>query len=452
MSTAIDIAIGAAPRRRRWGRQTRFLAQSVVLEEIGPPRVLGAIVLLLGLSIAAFLAWAAVTPLSQRVTSSGQVIPSGAVMAVQHWEGGIVGEILTREGALVDAGAVLVRLDPAGAESDLQERETRIAALDLQAERLRAFAEGRTPDFGAVDPRYAALLADQQKILILQEQQRDSQRDVLRHQLSQRRSELAVLANQEKTFAEQVRILDEVVTMRRELHEKGLNSKVVYLGTLQQLVTAKGELARVRADTARVRQAIAEAGSKLAQIDAELRSTAMQQMGQVTAELAQLRQAAEKSRDRVERLHIRAPVRGIVKSLVPNTLGGVIAPGSQVAEIVPLDEALVVEARIDPRDIGQLRPGQQVTVKLSSYDFYRFGAVDGVLDRLSASTFQDKDGSVYYKATINLKRAYVGDDPSRNLILPGMTVEADVNTGERTVLEYLLKPVYVSFSEAFGER
>lgn len=451
MSTTSDTGFADAPRRR-WGRQTRFLAQSVVLEEIGPPRVLRAIVLLLGCTVAAFLAWAAVTPLAQRVKAGGQVTPSGEVIAVQHWEGGIVAAIDTREGALVEAGAVLVRLDPAGAQSELQEKEARIAALSLQAERLRAFVNDRAAKFAPVDGRYAGLEADQASILKAQVDQRASQRTVLERQISQRKAELATLANQEKTMAEQVRILDDLVKMRRELQLKGLNSKVVYLNAVQQLVAAKGELGRVRTDSARARQAIAEAEGKRLQLDADLKSEAIQQMGQVTSELAQLQQAAAKIRDRVSRLEVRAPVRGLIKSLAPKAIGSVIAPGSVVAEVVPTDEGLVVEARIDPRDIGQLRPGQPVDVKISTYDFYRFGAVDGVLDRLSASTFQDEEGRVFYKATIDLKRGYVGDHPDRNRILPGMTVEADVNTGERTVLEYLLKPVYVSFSEAFGER
>ena len=451
MSTATDTAFAEAARRR-WGRQTRFLAQSVVLEEIGPPRVLRGIVLLLGLSIAAFLAWAAITPLAQRVKASGQVMPSGEVISVQHWEGGIVAAIETREGALVDAGTALIRLDPAGAQSDLQEKEARIAALSLQAERLRAFVEDRAPNFATFDARYADLLADQTKILKVQLDQRASQRTVLERQISQRKAELAVLGSQERTMAEQVRILDELVKMRKQLQEKGLNSKVVYLNAVQQLVAAKGELARVRTDSARAQQAIAEADGKRLQLDADLRSQAIQQMGQVTSELAEVQQAAAKIRDRVSRLEIRAPVRGLIKSLGPKAIGGVIAPGSVVAEVVPTDQGLVVEARIDPRDIGQLRPGQHVDIKISTYDFYRFGAVDGVLDRLSASTFQDEDGHVFYKATIDLKHGYVGARPDRNRILPGMTVEADVNTGERTLLEYLLKPIYVSFSEAFGER
>jgi HlyD family secretion protein/adhesin transport system membrane fusion protein len=452
MSAAADNAFSAVPKRRRWGRQTRFLSQSVILEEVGPPRLLRAILLLLGATVAAFLAWAAVTPLAQRVRATGQVVPSGAVVPVQHLEGGIVRQILTHEGALVSAGAALVRLDPAAARAELQEKEARIAALSLQAERLRAFTDGRAAKFDGVGDGYDGLVADQSKILALQQEKRTSQRKVLQSQIHQRRSELGSFENQEQTLKQEIGILSELAEMRRKLYEKGLNSKVLYLGTMQQLVAARGELRRLQSEAARSHQAITEAEGKLVQLDAELRTEAMTQMGQVTGELAQLRQAAERLKDRVTRLQIAAPVRGVVKSLAPNAPGGVIAPGSVVAEIVPLDDELVVEARIEPRDVGQLRPGQPVSVKVSAYEFYRFGDVAGVLDRISASTFQDKDGRVYYKATVTLKKSFVGENSARNPILPGMIAETDINTGERTVLEYLLKPVYVSLNKAFGER
>lgn len=159
-----------------------------------------------------------------------------------------------------------------------------------------------------------------------------------------------------------------------------------------------------------------------------------------------------KLEDRANRLEIRAPVRGIVKGLQAHTIGGVIAPGALVLEIVPMDEELVVEARVATTHVGHVEVGQPVTVKVLTYDFARYGGIPGRLRSVSASTFVAEDETPYYKAVIALDRNYVGGDPNRNLVLPGMTVQADIKTGRKTLLQYLLKPVYSSIDEAFQER
>ena len=239
--------------------------------------------------------------------------------------------------------------------------------------------------------------------------------------------------------------------MREKLTKKGLISRVVYLGTLQKLVNSRGMLRKNIGETARARQALAEAQEKRAHLDTELRSAALAEMGEVSAELAQLTSQFEKTRDQMARLEIRSPVRGVVKSLVPNTIGGVIAPGTLVAEIVPVESDLVAEVRIAPQDIGQLERGQEVSLRISAYDFYRYGGVAGTLEHISASTFQDDKGVPFYKGRIRLAAAHVGSDAADNTILPGMTVDADIRTGERTVLQYLLKPIFNSISDAFKE-
>lgn len=149
---------------------------------------------------------------------------------------------------------------------------------------------------------------------------------------------------------------------------------------------------------------------------------------------------------------MRSPVRGIVKGLKLHTVGGVVAPGEVLLEIVPMDEELIVETRISPYDIGHVQVNQPAKVKVIAYDFARYGAISGVLKSISASTFRDDDGVPFYKGIIDLDKNHLGDDPDTNLVLPGMTVQADINTGEKSILQYLLKPIYVSASQAFRER
>jgi HlyD family secretion protein/adhesin transport system membrane fusion protein len=455
MSTATTAGAAAAPRpRRRRSKQTRFLAQSIVLEEIGPPNILRVVLFLAGAAVAGLLGWAYVSPLAERVSAAGQVVPTGQVLSVQHWEGGIVAALPVSDGAVVRPGDVLVRLDATAARSELEETSTRIVALALRAERLRAFAESREPAFAAIDAGgvFPELVADQRQILAEQHRKAEDERTVLSHVIDQRLSSLKALREQEETLVQEVKIVEELAQMREGLSKKGLISRVVYLGTMQQLVASRGELRKVRTEAARALQAIAESRGQITQLDSGLRSAALNEVGQVSAEIAQLRRVADKARDKVTRLEIRSPVHGVVKGMMPNTIGGVIQPGMVVAEIVPLDQELVAEVRIAPPDVGRLHEGQPVTVKVSAYDFYRYGAVEGTLERVSASTYQEQDGTLYYKGTVRLASGEVGRGKQRHRILPGMTIDADINTGTRTMLEYLLKPIYVSISDAFGEK
>jgi HlyD family secretion protein/adhesin transport system membrane fusion protein len=243
-----------------------------------------------------------------------------------------------------------------------------------------------------------------------------------------------------------------MLSMRERLLRKGLVSRFLYLSTKQEYNTAVGDRRKNRADAARARQAIAEAKGRLAQVDAELRNEAVAQMGLVSAELAQLRQTVTRLHDRVDRLVITAPVRGVVKGLTVNTVGGIIPTGGVIAEIVPVDSDLIVEAQFSPSDVGHLEIGQTASVKVQTFDFARYGAVEGMLVRLSATTFKENDGTIYYKGIIRLSQRHVGDNPMENMILPGMTVDVDVNTGDRTLLRYLLRPVYESMDRALSER
>ena len=240
--------------------------------------------------------------------------------------------------------------------------------------------------------------------------------------------------------------------MRERLAAKGLVSKLVFLQTLEQYQTAVGELAEIRGKIISAESAIDEAGSKIAQLQSQRRNEALEETGRVAADLASVRETARRLKDRVTRLDILAPVHGIVKGLTTNTLGGVIPPGGLVTEIVPIDRELVVEARISPVDIGHIAVGHKATVKVTTFDFARFGSIEGTVTKISASTFKDRENEVYYKAEVRLESTFVGESSKANRILPGMVTEIDINTGTRTVLRYLLRPVFQSLDVALSER
>ncbi len=432
-------------------RLIKFLSQPLILEEMGPPRILNQFLLLSSLLVAGFLTWAALTEVTETAATKGQIIPAGSVHLVQHLEGGIIEEITVSEGQIVEAGQALIRLQAAAAMAELDQLRARDAGLALQAERLRAFVLDRDAKF-KVARGFADLAKDQSDILQLQLAARDSQREVLLSRIEQRRQELHGNRERRSSLEQQIEFVRQQLELRRDLVEKGLEPRVTFIEFERAYSEVRGELAAQRVEKLRIEAALGEAESSLAELGAKLRNEALTEMGRITAELAEVRESAAKLTDRVTRLAINAPVRGIVKGLQQRNIGSVIAPGEVVMEIVPMDEALVAEVRISPRDVGHLRIGQDARVKLTSYDPTRFGSLNGELRRVSASTFQDEEGEPYYKGIIALRKNYLGDTPGRNLVLPGMVVNADVDTGSKTLMKYLLKPIYRAIDGAFHER
>lgn len=457
-SQVIDKNDGGAPggdRRRkvrRGDRQTRFLAQSVILEEGGSSGLIRAAMVTICIVICLFIIWSMVTSVDEVAVTSGEVVPSGQLQAIQHLEGGIIKEILIQEGQLVEKGQVLIRLNETAAITELQKLEARRAGLEIRSERLRAIGTGGVPDWSKVGNRYPNMIRDQQRIYEGSLESLFSRQETIRKQIEQRKAELELLVEREQTLIRSADIFAEELELREKLYKEGLTSKISYLDAKRQLNTARGELSDLLSERERATEAIKESQSRLDEIETDVREQALAELSESANELIQVEEALVEAKDRVRRLEIAAPVRGIVKGLVVHTVGGVIPPGEVIAEIVPLDEELVIEAKIQPRDVGHVHIGQPVTVKVTTYDFARFGGITGELKDVSASTFLDEQGDPYYKGIIRLDRSYVGRDETQNRVMPGMTVQADIKTGKKTLFEYLLKPVYSSVSQSFRER
>ncbi|KZB56582.1 HlyD family type I secretion periplasmic adaptor subunit [Thalassospira xiamenensis] len=442
----------AIERFRQSRRMARYLSHAVLLEEGGISVFVRSAMVMLSVGFIALVAWAATTQIKETATTFGQVMPTGAVNKIQHLEGGIISEIMVRDGDLVEKDQVLMRLKPEASQAELSQAETRLASLRLEAERYRALAESRDPDFTQLMDQYPELAKNQQEIYRIKTDLDSSQREILDVQIKERNAELAQLQQQEGTLRRSVELLNQEVTMRRSLYEQGLNSKVLFLNIQRELNEAQGNLSSVIAEMARARETIAEANLRQNELQNSQREEALSELGRLGGEIAQADEALRKLKDRVARLEIRAPSKGYIKGLQFTTIGGVIAPAQVVMELVPTDDALVAETRISTEDIGHVHLGQPVTVKVSAFDYIRYGSISGELVSISASTFVDEDGRPYYKGRVALDSDRVGEGVRAQPIIPGMTVQADIQTGERTLLQYLLKPVYVSLDQAFSER
>lgn len=438
------------PKRAR--RQMRFLAQAALLEEAGTDTLVRVGTLVICGVVGMFLVWASVSEIEETSSAFGQVVPAGAVQVVQHLEGGIIDAILVEEGQMVERGQVLVRFQKTQAGAELEQIRAREEALRLKAERLRAVGEGRTLDFAVGEGMDPDLVADQRTIYQTQMRALESDLRVLERQREQRVQEIAQTEAVLKATTEQRDIVAEEVAMREELMEKGLVSRVVYLNTKREFSRIEGEKAQQSRRLQVARERLAEVKQRINSLEQTTRQEALREMGEVTAELAQVREAMTKLRDRVERLDVRAPLSGLVQNLRVRTVGAVVPAGGIIMEVVPADDQLLVEARITTRDIGHITVDQPATVKITTYDFTRYGTIPGRVKAISPATYIDDEGKPYYKAQIELARQHVGEQAGVYRVLPGMTVQADITTGSKTLLQYLLKPIHRSFDQSFHER
>lgn len=453
--TAAFHSQGTTPPTPRWRRKPKLLpyvADSILLEESGMPTLVRSSIIAAIAITLLFVGWSAVTRTAEISVAPGAIKPSGNIRELQHLEGGIVTEILVAEGDIVERGEVLVKLEPTAVASDLARVTGRHRTLLLQAERLRAFIEGRDPDFGDIGPRDAALAASQLRILEGQVAAREASREVLVQQLSAQESRLAGLKKQAETTRKHIGLLQSELDARSGLAEKGLTSRFQLLRSQQEMNRAQGTLAQIASEREQAERTIAETRGRIDELDATSRADALEELGKVTDELRDMQEAIGKYGNQFERLDVRAPVRGIVQVLNTHTVGGVVDAGETIAEIVPMNDDLVAEVRLSPRDIGHITAGQAAKIKLATYDFARYGAVDGVLQSVSPTTLFDDDGNPYYKGIVRLNQNYLGTDPERNPIAPGMTLSAEILTQDRSLLQYLLRPIYRGVKEGFHER
>ncbi|MBI1274330.1 MAG: HlyD family type I secretion periplasmic adaptor subunit [Alphaproteobacteria bacterium] len=428
------------------------LVQPMMLEETKLPKVLRLSVAVLAGAALCFLGWAAMTPVKELARTDGQVIPSGYSRLVQHLEGGLVREILVHEGDFVQKDQLLMRIDGAGTEEDRHEQNTLVTALAMQAERLRAMLDDRAPDFSAI-----AMAPGQQEEQhrMFEAMSESNHRDlgILVEQVGQKQRALARLGEMLVTAKSNLTVAREGKDIYAKLQQDGLTTRSNYLNKLEAFNTRKGDVAAITQQIEVVNRELAEYRQRLDALTAQQRDTAFTDLHEVETRLLQAQEELKKRANRVDRLEVRAPVMGYVKGLKVNTIGAVIPAGQTLMEIVPADDKLTVEIRILPQQIGRVAIGQEARVKVNSYDYIRYGAIPAKLEYISAMTFTDEARQEdYYKGRVLLQRNYVGEVPGLHPIIPGMTVDAEIVTGEKTVLGYLLRPIHNALHNAMTEQ
>ena len=400
------------------------------------------------------IAWAALAEIDEVTRGDGKAIPSSRLQKIQNLEGGIVAEVFVHEGEVVNAGAPLLRLDDTRFRSNAGESEADRLALEARIQRLTAQVEGKetltlSPNIMAKSPDIAdgelALFASMNKRI-------QSELSGLNEQLVQKKQELLDYQAKAEQYRRSLGLLQQEISLSEPLVAKGAISKVEVLRLRRAEVETRGQLESVTLAVPRAQAAIKEIESKMGEARGRYRSEALSQLNEARTDLSKTEASGKAIEDRVNRTLVTSPVRGIVQQLMVNTIGGVIQPGNDIVEIVPLDDTLLVEAKIRPQDIAFLRPGQEAVVKFTAYDYTIYGGLKGKLEQISPDTVTDKEGKSFYVIRLRTEKNHLGSDENPLIIIPGMVASVDIITGKKTILAYLLKPILRARAEAFRER
>ncbi len=409
-----------------------------------------AILYAVAITMICLIVWSALAKIDEVTRGQGKVIPSRQVQVIQSQDGGVVTEILVREGDFVEKGQLLVRLDQTRSQSSFRENRAEFQALSVKAARLRALVEKTefVPDL-ALAEAVPNIVAEESALMVSRRSELTLALDIAQAQLIQRREELVELTAREAQAARSLELANRELTITRPMVASGAVSEVEILRLERDVNKLSGERQQADAQMQRIESSIAEARSKVSSVEVEFNNEVREELATTLSRINSLRETGEGLSDRVRGTEVRSPVKGTINQLYFYTIGGVVLPGKEVIEIVPADDTLFLEVRIRPRDIAFMVQGQEALVKFTAYDFVVYGGLEGVVEHIGADTVMDEEGNAFYEVTVRtIKSSLASDKP----IIPGMVVEVDILTGKKTVLAYLMKPILRAKQYAMTER
>ena len=405
---------------------------------------------LTGVTLAVLLVWAAFAHVDEVTRGDGRVVPSRQLQVLQALDGGVVSEIKVREGEVVEAGQLLLRIDETRATSGVREAGAQSFALQVRVARLRALAEGSSfKPPASDDPQELHTIEEERRLYESRVNELDALVGISRQQVAQRQQELSEAQARRSAAMRGLELAQQELNQTRPLLSTGAVSQVDVLRLERDVTRNRGDAETAAAQIARAQAAIGEANRKVQETELQFRNESRKDLSEALGKLNAINEGKVALDDKVDKTQVKSPVRGRVQRLLANTVGGVVQPGKDIVEIVPLDDSLVLEARVLPRDIAFIAPGQMANVKFTAYDFSIYGGLEAKVENISPDTEVDEKGNAFYVIRVRTLKSDFGDNLP---VLPGMTAEVDILTGKKTVLSYLLKPVIKAKAYALRER
>ncbi|MBL7089348.1 HlyD family type I secretion periplasmic adaptor subunit [Acidovorax sp.] len=394
--------------------------------------------------------WAAYAELDEVTRGDGKVVPTSQVQVIQSVDGGIVEELPVREGQVVEAGQLLLRVDSTRFMSTMLESRASLLALQAKALRLQALTQGGSfippPELLRDAPD---IVAQEMRLYRSRREEISAQVSISQNQLMQRQQELNEVRARKEQAERGLELMLKELNATKPMVATGAVSEVEVLRLDREVARLRGDREQADAQISRVQAAIQEATRRIEEVQLTARNQMSAELSETMSKLSSMSEGGRALADKVKHADIRSPVRGTVKRLLVNTVGGVVQPGKEVVEIVPSDDALILEAQVSPRDIAFLHPGQEAMVKFTAYDFSIYGGLVADVVNISADSVVDEKGNANYLVRVRTRKASLGPNLP---IIPGMVAQVDILTGKKTVLAYLLKPVLRAKANALSER
>lgn len=401
-----------------------------------------------------FIIWASFAKIDISARGEGQVVPSSQVQEISNLEGGIVDQFFVKEGDKVKKDQTILRLRDVGANSELGTNEARYLGLLATITRLQAEVDGKpTVEFPEeVIKKAPQSVAEEMNAFSANKMKLSGQTMVLETELAQRRQEVSELQAKSSDLAGVIRLQQQEMDQIRPLVARGSAPRIELLQLERGIKEKETELNSVRNSVPRANSAIAQAQARIGELRSTLVAQSQMELAAKTIEMNALKETLSGLQDRKGRTEIKSPVEGIVKDLKVGTVGGVVKPGETIVEVVPIDDQLIVEAKIKPSDIARLRPGMHAMVKFTAYDFAIYGGLKGKVTDISADTIKNEKGESFYRVKVRTDQSILKHNGEVLPIIPGMVANVDIMTGQRTVMQYLLKPVAKTLENSMNEK
>ena len=483
-------------------KQAHFFDRSILLEESGNPQLVHQLLIFTVFVVVGFLAWATVTKVDEVALAPGSVLPSGKVRHLQHKDGGILRQIYVKENQRVEEGQVLLELEKTELHSKSKAISADLDLMKIRQEFLASFLEKRDWELPAeLSKRHPNIVKREGGITTALKEKVKASEDVLKSKTLQAESDLALVGQRISFLKEKVNLMDSTLVSMKKSHEKnlkesakerssmleevglreklidrGLNSKLNILGLKRQMaglerslsekeqaynsernghlkaqLELREELATLPLTQKKMKQALGQARSDHEAFLKSVQLERLEELRDLSLGIVKLTEEATRVGEQLERTRVLSPIAGRVQNISVYTVGGVLAPGSLVMDVIPLDEGLVAEVEISTRDIGHVEVGHSVRIKFDNYDFSKYGYIDAILEDISPTTVVGEAGE-HFCGLVKIPREYLDENKKLFPIQPGMQVTGDIVSGHKRIIEYLLKPIFSTAQQALRER
>ena len=404
-------------------------------------------------TIFALIMWASFASIDEITRGDGKVIPYGQNQVIQNLEGGIVESILVTEGQIVKSGQVILKIS--NAKSTSTSRTNEMKYQELEAKRLRLYAEANSLDFKTIktdDEQLKKQIELARKLYNSNKLEIKAQDNSYVQQIEQRKQEYKEAQARIRSLEKSLEFVTEEINMTEPMVREGIRSKVDFLKLKREANGIENDIEASSLSLPRLKSAIEEYRQKRVEASQLAINRAKKELNEVTAEISRLQTQQIAFSDQVSRTMVKSPVDGIIQKLFVHTVGGVVKPGADLVEIVPINKKLFLEIKIKPSDIAFIHPGAEAKVKISAYDYAIHGGLVGKVVNISPDTITDKKENTFYLIHIVTDKNYLGSKEHPLNIIPGMTASVDIVTGQKTVMQYILKPILKSKQYVFSER